>query len=290
MFKRKKKEELKNNYTPIFPIYLDTMRIKDTLAIINDGITNIYSVTKNTTNQYENNKGIKGSGDLYKVTLDVDTSKKSAITNKHSEQYERVHTDTSLFYKVLQEFRENNRIKNIKNRADILNSKEGDIVLLEGNIYGNEMIDLFNKISAAVEIFSVFDETGNAQQVNEQIKIIEKIISTSNKISNTINMICKVSNENEVLMLLDTKYLIGDTGAELVHGKFKVLGIVYEKIDQDSSINLIRDSIMGLFKEEEVVSLYNKLNNEIGNKLNVSEIKTEVKGPTLGILPIGIYL
>lgn len=290
MFKRKKKEELKNNYTPIFPIYLDTMRIKDTLAIINDGITNIYSVTKNTTNQYENNKGIKGSGDLYKVTLDVGTSKKSAITNKHSEQYERVHTDTSLFYKVLQEFRENNRIKDIKNRVDVLNSKEGDIVLIEGNIYGNEMMDLFNKICAAIETFSLFDKNKNVQQVKEQINSIEKILSTSNKISNTVNMICNINNENEVLLLLDTKYLIGDTGVELAHGKFKILGIVYEKIDENISINLARDSIMGLFKEEEVVSLYNKLNNEIGNKLNVPEIKTEVKGPTLGILPIGIYL
>ena len=290
MFKRKKKEELKNNYTPIFPIYLDTMRIKDTLAIINDGITNIYSVTKNTTNQYENNKGIKGSGDLYKVTLGVGVSKNSAVTNKHSEQYERVHTDTSLFYKVIQEFRENNIIKDIKNGTDVLNSKEGDIVLIEGNIYGNEIIDLFNKIYAAIETFSIFDKTKNVQKVKEQIKSIEKILSTSNKISNTVNMICNINNENEVLLLLDTKYLIGDTGVELAHGKFKILGIVYEKIDENISINLARDSIMGLFKEEELVLLYNKLNKEIGNKLNVPVIKTEIKGPTLGILPIGIYL
>lgn len=290
MFEKKKKEELKNSCTPIFPIYLDTMRIKDTLAIVNDGITNIYSVTKDTTNQSEKEKGIKGSGDLYKVALDVGFSKNSAITNKHSEQYERVHTDTSLFYKVLQEFKENNRIRDIKNRDDIVNSKEGDIVLIEGNIYGNEMIDLFNKICAAIETFSIFDQTGNAQQVNEQLKGIEKIFSTSNKISNTINMICKLDDSNEVLLLLDTKYLIGDTGIELAHGKFKILGIVYEKINEDTSINLARDSIMGLFKEEEIKSLYDSMNGEIGNKLNVPTIKTEVKGPTLGILPIGIYL
>ena len=290
MFKKKKKEDSNQKCTPIFPIYLDTMRIKDTLAIVNDGITNIYSVTKDTTNQSEKEKGIKGSGDLYKVALDAGISKSSAITNKHSEQYERVHTDTSLFYKVLQEFKNSNRIKEIKNSEDIIRSKEGDIVLIEGNIYGNEMMDLFNKICAAIDIFSIFDPTGNAQQVNEQLKGMEKLFLTSNKISNTINMICKLDETNEVMLLLDTKYLIGDTGIELAHGKFKILGIVYEKIGEDTSINLARDSMLGMLKEEEIKALYDSMNGEIGNKLNVPTIKTEIKGPTLGILPIGIYL
>ena len=289
MFK-KNKERVEEKCIPIFPIYLDTMRIKDTLAIVNDGITNIYSVTKDTTNQSDKEKGIRGSGDLYKVALNVGISKNTAITNKQSEQFERVHTDTSLFYKVLEEFKKNNRIKIIDKQEDIVNSREGDIVLVEGNVYGNEMMDLFNKISAAIETFAIFDQTGNLQQVSGQIKGIEELLATNNKISNTVNMICKLDDNNELLLLLDTKYLIGDTGIELAHGKFKVLGIVYERINEGEFINLARDSMMGLFKEEELQSIYDSLNEGIGNKLNVPKIKIQINGPTLGILPIGIYL
>lgn len=290
MFKKKQKEIVEEKYTPIFPIYLDTMRIKDTLAIVNNGITNIYTVTKDTTNESENGIGIKGSGDLYKVSLEGTFNKNQAITNRHSEHFERVHTDTSLFYKVLEEFKRNNRIKDIKNKEDINNAIEGDIVLLEGNIYGNEMIELYNKIAAAVETFVVFDTSGKLKEASEQIKSLEMLLSTSNKITNTINMVCKLSDGNELLLLLDTKYLIGDTGIELAHGKFKVLGVVYEKISEEETINLARDSMIGLFKEKEIQSLYGGLNNQIGNKLNIPNIKTEIKGPTLGILPIGIYL
>lgn len=290
MFKKKKMDNVEEKRTLIFPIYLDTMRIKDTLAIINDGITNIYSVTKDTTNETEKEKGVKASGDLYKISLDAGVSKNSLSTNKHSEQYERVHTDTSLFYKVLEEFNKNSRIKEIKNKEDLINAIEGDIVLLEGNIYGNEMMDLFIKLSAAIDTFMLFDQTGNLQQVSEQIKGVETLMTSNNKISNTINMICRLDDDNELLLLLDTKYLIGDTGIELAHGKFKVLGIVYEKINEGRYINLSRDSMLGLFKEEEVQSICDSLNKSIGNKLNVPEIKTQIDGPTLGILPIGIYL
>lgn len=289
MFKKNKKR-IEEKCIPIFPIYLDTMRIKDTLAIVNDGITNIYSVTKDTTNQSDKEKGIRGSGDLYKVALNVGISKNTAITNKQSEQFERVHTDTSLFYKVLEEFKKNNRIKIIEKQEDIVNSREGDIVLVEGNVYGNEMMDLFNKISTAIETFAIFDQTGNLQQVSGQIKGIEELLATNNKISNTVNMICKLDDNNELLLLLDTKYLIGDTGIELAHGKFKVLGVVYERINEGEFINLARDSMMGLFKEEELQSIYDSLNEGIGNKLNVPKIKIQINGPTLGILPIGIYL
>ena len=77
MSKRKQKESQEVKYTPIFPIYLDTMRIKDTLAIVNNGITNIYTVTKDTTNESGSGIGIKGSGDLYKVSLGGTFNKKS---------------------------------------------------------------------------------------------------------------------------------------------------------------------------------------------------------------------
>lgn len=49
-FFKKKEKEKEEKVKPIFPIYLNTMRIKDTIAILEDGITSMRSVTKDIIN------------------------------------------------------------------------------------------------------------------------------------------------------------------------------------------------------------------------------------------------
>ncbi len=290
MIGKKKKEIQNNECTPIFPIYLDTLRIKDTIAIICDGTARLSLVTKDVTNQMGRETKIKVSGNLYKVSGEGGNTNKTGTTNHHSEQYEKEHTDASLFYKLLQEFKTNNRIKTIEKKEDIVNSKEGDVVLFEGNIYGNEIRSMFNKLIASIEFFSVFDKSGKLKEYNEQLNDINNRISNSTTISDTMNMICKINDENELLLVLDTKNLIGDTGVELAHGKFKILGVVYEKINEGEVISLARDSMLGMLKDKEINEFYKKLNEEIDNKLNIPQVKNELIGPTLGVLPIGIYL
>ncbi|MDD2505321.1 MAG: hypothetical protein PHF21_03505 [Bacilli bacterium] len=285
-----KKTKIEVQTKLIFPIYLDTMRIKDTLAILNNGITSMYSVTKDITNQLENQKGIKASGDLYKVELGTNIQKSNSYTDKQSEQYERIHTDTSLFHMILKEFNQSNRIKNICNETDIINSNEGDIVLIEGNIFGNELGNTFAKIRLGIEAYSKFDKSGQSQKVVKQLNMVEDMMKNKDVFTNSLNMICKIADEKEILLLLDQKYLIGDTGIELAHGKFKVLGIVYEKIHATNTINLNRDTLFGIFDEETVNTIYKSINEDLGKKLNIPEARRSISGPTLGILPIAIYL
>lgn len=287
-FKKRKTD----GWNPMFPIYIDTKKVKDNLAIKCDGITTMYSVSEDFGNHSEKGLGISVESGIYKTTLKNDLANKKTNSKNHSEKYERIHTDASLLYKLLEELKKGNKIKSIKGIDDINKTKEGDIVLLEGKISGTENILWINKLIAFTNIFSGLDKTGNLKEVSNQLNDIKEALINNNAMSNAINMVCSLEDESEVLLFMDMSYLIGDTGVELKHGKFKVLGVVYEKIGESEEFDLTRDSMFSAFSEK----ITEPIIQSVSNNDKVKEVfefpvqKNKIQGPSLGILPIGIYL
>ncbi|MBR4110420.1 MAG: hypothetical protein IKK43_01850 [Clostridia bacterium] len=288
-FKKKNIKTEDKKLIPIFPIYLDTMRIRDTIAILEDGITSMRSVTKDITNEKGDNINTKISSSLYKISFGADYIKNNSSINKHNEQYEKIHTDTSLFNKILTEFIENNRIKNIVNKKDLQNVKEGDIIICEGKMSGNEVEAIFNKLYVFSEAMSAMGNK-EAKTLKKQLSGVENILTKSDKITDEGNMICQLDDGTDLLVVIENKYLLRDSGVELVRGKYKILGIVYEKIPEGKIASLTRDTMLGLLNKKDVDNLYKSFNDTLSMKLDIPEIRTSIKGPSIGIFPIGIYL
>ena len=288
IFKKKKKDE----WEPMFPVYIDTLKVKDNLAIRCDGITTMYSVAEDLSKHAENRAGMSVEAGVYKTTLKSDLTGKDVDSRKHSEKYERIHTDASLLYKLLGELKNTNKIKNISTKDDIEKAKEGDVVLLEGKISGTETMLWINKLLAFINAFSSFDQTGNLQSAAEQLNVIKDAVVNNKTMSNAMNMVCTLDDDSETLLFMDMGYLIGDTGVELKHGKFKVLGVVYEKKADDEEFDLTRDSMFSVLGEKIITSMLEALSNITDDQetIKLPEQKTKIKGPSIGILPIGIYL
>lgn len=290
-FKKKEKgKEKEEKSKPIFPIYLNTMRIKDTIAILEDGISSMHSVTNDIINQKSDNVSSKAEGSLYSINVGLDTEIRNDNISKHNEHFEKIHTDASLFYKILMEFIHNNRIKCIKCKEDLDNVNEGQIVLCEGKMSGNEIEAVFNKFYIFVDAVSAMGNK-NAKTIKQQLSGIEKVLTQDDKITDIGNMICQLDDGTDLIIVVENKYLLNDSGVELVRGKYKVLGIVYEKVSEEQTVNLTRDSMLGLFQFEDVQKMYEDLNNAFTSaKLDIPQVKTSINGPSVGIIPIGIYL
>lgn len=289
LFKKKKNDRIEK-IIPIFPIYLNTMRIKDTIAILEDGISSMRSVTNDIVNQKGDNISSNVGGSLYSINVALDTEIKHNNISKHNEHFEKIHTDASLFYKILMEFINNNRIKSIKCKENLRDISEGQIVLCEGKMSGNELEATFNKFYVFAESMAAIGNK-EARALLKQLSGIEKILVSDEKITDTSNMICKLDDGTDLIVVVEDKYLLDNSGVELIRGKYKILGIVYEKVIVGHSINLARDGMLGLFKLEDIEKLYVTINNTFSSvKLNIPQVKTSITGPSVGILPIGIYL
>lgn len=289
-FFKKKEKEKEEKVKPIFPIYLNTMRIKDTIAILEDGITSMRSVTKDIINQKSDNVSSKGEGSLYSINVGLNTEIKNDNVSKHNEHFEKIHTDASLFYKILMEFAHNKRIKSIKCKEDLKDINEGQIVSCEGKISGNEIEAVFNKFYIFVDAMSAMGNK-EARAAKQQLSGMEKVLTQDDKITDIGNMICQLDDGTDLIVVIENKYLLNDSGVELVRGKYKILGIVYEKVFEEQTVNLTRDSMLGLFQFEDVQKIYEGLNNAFASaKLEIPQVRTSISGPSVGIMPIGIYL
>lgn len=273
---------------PIFPVYLDTMRIKDTIAMLENGISSISSITKDITNEVGKGSGANVGASLYKIELGLNTNIQKTSVNKSNESYEKIHTDASLFYKLLEEFKISERIKEIKNKSDVVIVSEGDIVLFEGKFSGNEIEALLNKIFLLIETMRVFGKVND--EIMSQMKSIENILKNDERISTAGNMICELDDGTELLTMIEQKNLVNQSGNELARGKYKVLGIVFEKINEDDEFSLTRDTMLEIFKPEDIKKLYAGFNENLKGILNIPEIRKNIKGPSFGVIPIGIYL
>lgn len=120
---------------------------------------------------------------------------------------------------------------------------------------------------------------------------MEKVLTQDDKITDIGNMICQLDDGTDLIVVIENKYLLNDSGVELVRGKYKILGIVYEKVFEEQNVNLTRDSMLGLFQFEDVQKIYEGLNNAFTSaKLETPQVRTSISGPSVGIMPIDIYL
>lgn len=188
------------------------------------------------------------------------------------------------------EFAHNKRIKSIKCKEDLKAINEGQIVSCEGKISGNEIEAVFNKFYIFVDAMSAMGNK-EARAAKQQLSGMEKVLTQDDKITDIGNMICQLDDGTDLIVVIENKYLLNDSGVELVRGKYKILGIVYEKVFEEQTVNLTRDSMLGLFQFEDVQKIYEGLNNAFASaKLEIPQVRTSISGLSVGIMPIGIYL
>lgn len=79
--------------------------------------------------------------------------------------------------------------------------------------------------------------------------------------------------------------------SELTDGNYKILGKITKMCEDGDSISLLRNMTFSKLKIDKMKEFQDIFKDESLSKIvDLRDIKTEIKGPTLMVIPIAIYI
>lgn len=285
------------------PVYINEKIVLDMLAIIEDGFSTVSQV--NYTEHKESNgvqkleMGASTSATilskLLKINLNGEISHSGNSGENESIAKEKVHTNVSLLSKF-RSFLVNEKI--LKSGFNASNMKVGDFIEVEGELQKNPLInymDIFLDLFRMVDIFSEKPQLGGKtqaraqkQQENDTVKQI-KSFADELKHSGTIDFILS-DDSGTVVLSAQEQYLSNDNISEILGGHFKVLGKVIAICkDENESIDLLRKTSLSILPINLLEELFAGFHNDDTKQFNLPELKTQIKGPAVIVIPVAIY-
>ncbi len=289
----------------LVPVYLNQRLVFDLLAMLQGGLSTVTAVSQaiNTTKEVRSDIGSSfGLSDALSTLLKVDLSGKkssagaTAVSEATSE--ERVHTPASLLYQL------RNKLHEIEAVADFDSGKpvkSGDFIEFEAYLLKNPVLEAIDGMSRIMDIAILFEDAPKqngrgrqAQASNESKKIKDQMdqFSASLKSGNTIDLITSKSQGGITAVVTLEKASLNDPQmSDLVDGKFRVLGKVIRSIGEPSGkISLVRNNALANMPPHLLVhlgTLFAALGAEHG--FSMPEVRWEIEGPAVQVLPIAIY-
>lgn len=275
------------------PIYLNTKIVFDMLATIEDGFSEVRNVqTSNSKSKEEEANADIGVSNVFSLLqIGFTGNKKRASSDGQVITEEKTHTTVSLFQKLKSTLEENKYIK-----QDTENLLEGDFVELQGILKPNPVIDLLVNFKEIIALSNVFSENKGNKSKSQKImenqtfnKQLEALINGL-KGNGRKDIICQTDNM-EIVVPTDENYFLNKSMCELTDGNYKILGKITKICESGETISLLRNTAFSKFKLDKLTEFQDLLKDPSLSKIiDPKDIKTEIEGPTLMIIPIAIYI
>lgn len=173
---------------------------------------------------------------------------------------------------------------------------EGYFVELQGTLKPNPVIDLFVNLKEIIALSNVFnDHKGNkskSQKIMENQtfnKQMDALISGL-QMNGKKDIICRTDNM-EIVIPTDENYFLNKNMSELTDGNYKILGKITKICEYGDSISLLRNTAFSKLKLDKMKEFQDIFQDESLSKIvDPRDIKIEIKGPTLMVIPIAIYI
>lgn len=287
----------------MIPVYINEKIVLDMLAIIEDGFSTVSQVSYSDHKENSNAQKIEAEvstsasilSKLLKIDLKGELSHSGNCGETENTTKEKVHTNVSL----LSKFREFLTDANIlKSGFDISNMKIGDFIEVEGELQKNPLIncmDIFVDMLRMADIFAekpqLNAKTQAKAQKQQQDETMKKIKSFASELkhSGTVDFILSDS-AGTVVLSAQEQYLSNDNISEILGGHFKVLGkVIAICADKTESIDLLRKTTLSILPHDLLADMFLCLQNEDMKQYNLPELKTEISGPAVIVIPVAIY-
>lgn len=293
----------------IVPIYIDTNALLDLLASIEGGFSIVEKVTTRQITSAGSEKSALGEAggefgvpnvlNLLKVKLGGSLSSKKRRETGEEKEVERYHTYGSLLYR-LRAFLDNEGL--IKRPYESTEAWEtivpSDFVEIHGLFQPNPIVDSLQRIDRLLGLFEVlpgFTPGKKGSKDERRLKLFRQflhgILADIEERNTRVFVIDPTKpNQFQVVVLLFADYLRDQTMAEIAHKEYRLLGKVVRKIEQDSSetIDLLRGTALGGVGRETLEQLWDALNQI--EQMNLPQVRSEVSGPALEVVPIAVYI
>lgn len=287
----------------MIPVYINEKIVLDMLAIIEDGFSTVsqvsYSDHKENSNAQKIETEVSTSASilskLLKIDLKGELSHSGNCGETENTTKEKVHTNVSLLSKFRAFLTDANILKS---GFDISNMKIGDFIEVEGELQKNPLIncmDIFVDMLRMADIFAekpqLNAKTQAKAQKQQQDETMKKIKSFASELkhSGTVDFILSDS-AGTVVLSAQEQYLSNDNISEILGGHFKVLGkVIAICADKTESIDLLRKTTLSILPHNLLADMFSCLQNEDMKQYNLPELKTEISGPAVIVIPVAIY-
>ena len=287
----------------MIPVYINEKIVLDMLAIIEDGFSTVSQVSYSDHKENSNAQKIEAEvstsasilSKLLKIDLKGELSHSGNCGETENTTKEKVHTNVSLLSKFRAFLTDANILKS---GFDISNMKIGDFIEVEGELQKNPLIncmDIFVDVLRMADIFAEKPQlnarTQAKAQKQQQDETMKKIKSFASELkhSGTVDFILSDS-AGTVVLSAQEQYLSNDNISEILGGHFKVLGkVIAICADKTESINLLRPTTLSILPHVLLAFMFSCLQNEDMKQYNLPELKTEISGPAVIVIPVAIY-
>lgn len=287
----------------MIPVYINEKIVLDMLAIIEDGFSTVsqvsYSDHKENSNAQKIETEVSTSASilskLLKIDLKGELSHSGNCGETENTTKEKVHTNVSLLSKFRAFLTDANILKS---GFDISNMKIGDFIEVEGELQKNPLIncmDIFVDVLRMADIFAEKPQlnarTQAKAQKQQQDETMKKIKSFASELkhSGTVDFILSDS-AGTIVLSAQEQYLSNDNISEILGRHFKVLGkVIAICADKTESIDLLRKTTLSILPHDLLADMFSCLQNEDMKQYNLPELKTEISGPAVIVIPVAIY-
>lgn len=287
----------------MIPVYINEKIVLDMLAIIEDGFSTVSQVSYSDHKENSNAQKIEAEvstsasilSKLLKIDLKGELSHSGNCGETENTTKEKVHTNVSLLSKFRAFLTDANILKS---GFDISNMKIGDFIEVEGELQKNTLIncmDIFVDVLRMADIFAekpqLNAKTQAKAQKQQQDETMKKIKSFASELkhSGTVDFILSDS-AGTVVLSAQEQYLSNDNISEILGGHFKVLGkVIAICADKTESIDLLRKTTLSILPHDLLADMFLCLQNEDMKQYNLPELKTEISGPAVIVIPVAIY-
>ena len=287
----------------MIPVYIYEKIVLDMLAIIEDGFSTVSQVSYSDHKENSNAQKIEAEvstsasilSKLLKIDLKGELSHSGNCGETENTTKEKVHTNVSLLSKFRAFLTDANILKS---GFDISNMKIGDFIEVEGELQKNPLIncmDIFVDVLRMADIFAekpqLNAKTQAKAQKQQQDETMKKIKSFASELkhSGTVDFILSDS-AGTVVLSAQEQYLSNDNISEILGGHFKVLGkVIAICADKTESIDLLRKTTLSILPHDLLADMFLCLQNEDMKQYNFPELKTEISGPAVIVIPVAIY-
>lgn len=287
----------------MIPVYINEKIVLDMLAIIEDGFSTVsqvsYSDHKENSNAQKIETEVSTSASilskLLKIDLKGELSHSGNCGETENTTKEKVHTNVSLLSKFRAFLTDANILKS---GFDISNMKIGDFIEVEGELQKNPLIncmDIFVDVLRMADIFAEKPQlnarTQAKAQKQQQDETMKKIKSFASELkhSGTVDFILSDS-AGTIVLSAQEQYLSNDNISEILGGHFKILGkVIAICADKTESIDLLRKTTLSILPHDLLADMFSCLQNEDMKQYNLPELKTEISGPAVIVIPVAIY-
>lgn len=288
----------------IVPVYLNQKLVFDLLAMLQGGISTVTTITESSSNNNVDGEKVSvgfGLSEAFSTLLKIDLSgsKEKTIESEetNTSSQERVHTPASLFFQLRNLLLEKGYLKEVEEDLP----KAGDFVEFEGFLKRNPIVETIDSLAEMLDMADAFSNkpqskkgNNNSSQQSEYKKIKQQMVHFSDalKAGSTIDLSStNLNGRFTAVVTVETGFLNDPLMSDLVDGQFKVIGKVIRSVqDSSESINLLRKTALSKMPSDVMLQAMAQLSSLGSEKgFGIPELKMEVDGPAIQVLPIAIY-